>query len=88
MKTKRLILSLSAFALAVVGVYAFSLQNNFRYRTVENDPQSCTTISVGCNDMPNFQCRVASPEGVRLVYKNSQCSSITRHSTDDILLPQ
>ncbi|MGS2739633.1 DUF6520 family protein [Sinomicrobium sp. M5D2P17] len=88
MKTKRLILSLSAFVLAIVGVYAFSLQNSKHYRTVEADPNSCTTINVACDNIPIQQCRVASPVGVRFVWKNAGCVQVQQHSTSDILLPQ
>ncbi|MGS2739637.1 DUF6520 family protein [Sinomicrobium sp. M5D2P17] len=85
MKTKRIILSVSIFTIATLGAFAFSVQTNLYYRTVETNPNTCTSISVNCDNVMNFQCRVAAPEGVRFVWLNTSCSIPVWHSTDEIL---
>ncbi|MGS2739636.1 hypothetical protein [Sinomicrobium sp. M5D2P17] len=88
MKTKQIIISTTFFIIATLSAFALSLQTSLFYRTVEANPASCTKISVACDFVPLAQCRVASPVGVRLVWRNAGCTQIVGHSSWDILLPQ
>lgn len=75
MKTKNWMLSVAMFAIAIVGAFAISsVQDEYHYRTDENDPETCTPITVNCQGN-NVQCIVENPDGMgdRRVWSDTDC---------------
>ena len=87
MKLKQRILKTAVLALTVCGAYAFSAQSSFRYLADESDPNSCTSITVGCDQIPSNLCRVMTTEGPKQVWNNISCSIPVYHSSP-VVLPE
>ncbi|WP_268223890.1 DUF6520 family protein [Sinomicrobium oceani] len=87
MKTKRLILSLSVFCMALIGAYAFTLQDDFVYRPNDALPVNCTSVEVACDEMTNNPCQVDIEGATKIVYYQGACTNVVNHSGTEILDP-